>query len=169
MISFKLNRPHLALIFLATLVLAPRLAAASDQMQNSPMPSDQQNYSSDIFGSLSSAAIAVAKIRVSCVENLMPRESAKATRRYQEWLQSAANSTNGIHAPGEYAWIALIQGDHYNEKVESIYENAAKYDIPPAILAGSILQESSGADLGLGRDTIVMERMVAHEVENRQL
>lgn len=92
----------------------------------------------------------------NCVEDSLP----KPTNDEQDCIQYIASKHYDEKIKAHLATLDDETDDfnrclgraHYQDKVATIYEAANEYDLSPIVLTGAILQESTGADLGLGRD-----------------
>lgn len=93
--------------------------------------------------------------KVACVEQALPgARPAKGLKLYggKNSVLDVARRLVGMKAMSEPDWTEYLGEQFHDEKVAAIYSAAEKVDMPPTVLAGSILQESSAADLGIGRD-----------------
>ncbi len=103
---------------------------------------------------LFSSSLAQAKdSQFQCVEKDLPQPSAAASSKHK--LKSVAGSMLnifGVKGVSESVWTDYLGAQDYPEKVKAIYDAANEYDLSPIVLTGAILQESSAANLGIGRD-----------------
>ena len=89
----------------------------------------------------------LAKLPVVCVESQLPPKS--------DIVSPIIPGTATGQKPSYYSvddWSQIRGGDDREHKVATIYKVANAYNIPPAVLSGSITQESGAAELSVGSD-----------------
>ena len=97
---------------------------------------------------------------VSCVEEAVPSlpSDGIVTEKFgyhdeiTELLERTSGQLNETDSTFEDDWLLLNGAKDAQSKISSIYEAAKLNHMPPQILTGALLQESSMADLGISED-----------------
>ncbi len=113
-----------------------------------PKPAKAMSGAADGCSNIASASQALSSLAQLNLRRDNECVSYMASEHYDEKIK--ANLASEEDAADD--WNQCIGSQQFDEKVNAIYKAANEYDMSPIVLAGAILQESSGGDLGLGRD-----------------
>jgi hypothetical protein len=91
----------------------------------------------------------LAARKTNCIETVMP---SKKSETYEQDLE-VLKKPQDIRSDGYmYPWLYVKATESSEEKIKTLYEVSAQYDIPPAVLYGAIAQESGWMEMGLAED-----------------
>ncbi len=91
----------------------------------------------------------LSEVPVACVESIAPNANNPEFASAKEVIATSKNISSDDYLN---AWMYLRAAKAADEKVNAIYEAADKYDMPPIVLTGAMMQESNLDSLPLTED-----------------